>query len=70
MVSGMKGIVTADRIEIGGEDTLVINCFKPTDIRLIGINIILKLKSRITSVCVVTFSPLPHKFNDYFPVMR
>lgn len=29
MISGMKGIVTAERIEIGGEDTLVINCFKP-----------------------------------------
>lgn len=29
MVSGMKGIVAAERIEINGEDTLVINCFKP-----------------------------------------
>ena len=29
MISGMKGIVTAERIEIGVEDTLVINCFKP-----------------------------------------
>lgn len=35
MVSGMKGIVTADRIEIGGEDTLVINCFKPNGKRVI-----------------------------------
>lgn len=29
MVSGMKGIVAADRIEIKGKDTLIINCFKP-----------------------------------------
>lgn len=29
MISGMKGIVAAERIEINGEDTLVINCFKP-----------------------------------------
>ena len=29
MVSGMRGIVAAERIEINGEDTLVINCFKP-----------------------------------------
>ncbi len=29
MASGMKGIVSAERIEINGEDTLVINCFKP-----------------------------------------
>lgn len=35
MVSGMKGIVTAERIDIGGEDTLVINCFKPKGKRVI-----------------------------------
>lgn len=29
MVYGMKGIVAAERIEVDGEDTLVINCFKP-----------------------------------------
>lgn len=29
MVYRMKGIVSAERIEINGEDTLVINCFKP-----------------------------------------
>lgn len=29
MVSGMRGIVTAERTEINGEDTLIINCFRP-----------------------------------------
>lgn len=29
MVSGMRGIVTAERIEVEGEDTLIINCFRP-----------------------------------------
>ncbi len=29
MVPGMRGIVTAERIEINGKDTLIINCFKP-----------------------------------------
>lgn len=29
MVSGIKGIVVAERTEINGADTLIINCFKP-----------------------------------------
>lgn len=29
MVPGMRGIVAAERIEINGKDTLIINCFKP-----------------------------------------
>lgn len=31
MVSGMRGIVTAERIDVDGENTLVINCFKLED---------------------------------------
>ncbi len=29
MYAGMRGIVTAERVDVGGEDTLVVNCFRP-----------------------------------------